>query len=106
MSDTAQEQPQRQVVAPPLKNTVHTNTPISVSQQDEDGFREMSFITGPTEMETYVLQPDAQGEILKLLAAGVIDEDVKAEVLKILSGGIHIPTGVETRAATAGGTKS
>lgn len=61
----------QQIATPPLKNVQYLNTPISLSEKDAEGYREISFIVGPLEQHTYTLLPGAQEQLLKILSGGI-----------------------------------
>jgi hypothetical protein len=69
MPDEPTAGPQQQL--PPLKETRWVNVQIAVGDADDSGARELTFVTGPLELTTYVLPPDAQEYIAKQFSGGI-----------------------------------
>lgn len=81
MSKKADPQPEpQQRPAPILTDTRRLNCPITVGPKDrESGARELSFVISPLELETFVLQEDAQAYLVKEFSGGL--EIVGADAL-------------------------
>lgn len=62
--------PQQQQL-PPLEETRWVNVQIAVSDADQSGARELTFVTGPLKLTTYVLPPDAQRYIAEQFTGGI-----------------------------------
>lgn len=62
--------------APVITDTKRVNCPFIISEPDEVGNREVSFIVGPAQLETFVISPDGGKEFLKAFSGGIETADL------------------------------
>lgn len=62
--------------APIIKDVRRANCPFVIGKPDANGNRELSFIVGPMEMETFTISPEGADEFLKGFSGGIVPADL------------------------------
>lgn len=63
--------PAQQQQVPIIKDTKRVNCPFIISEPDADGNREISFIVGAAELETFVVSAQASVQFAQAFSGGI-----------------------------------